>query len=772
MKLAKFNIFANNLRTEEFPPPYVQCVVYRLFNKMWFDSSNDILKDESLAERLSKFETHSSSKEKSSLDAWFPVIDLNAVVIATFSTSPVKKTRDKFQAILVRLLQNSENQYNAMHDALTGLYNKKSLEDCLKKSFNDVLQFNTNTSNSGLGQGSKAICILTFDIDHFKQVNDTFGHLYGDIVLKYFAIRLDTLLNELIKQYRNNIKFILGRNGGEEFLLILEGFIIKDDIETIAQMFLSHISDTPLPSDNEWEKFIDDNNSDSLNLPHVSDRRITTSIGISSPFYCQNPKDNIPEKILKIITESDTALYRAKAGGRNIFRNFSDIINEYGQVLEHHKETNKVIIDIGSQVGVLVGQEFLVYHPSFNGTTPFLYSDGRTTKRIGIYPRVVIGRIVVFDVQNEISFCDVIESPPTLYFASNSILEALPLGAITHLLKSNDSSITPRSNYLIASTELPNKINEMISSDKKPFIVTYVIENLDELSRMHGHASINKILAFLYEEIKAELGSSVVISQINQTEMITVIADNIFEDNHDKVLKVLNSVKIKCEGLANIIAGIYDYETLYNSCIENEEDDSKYILEKALDLSRYAASKEGRRSDNHITVFNSDTPAKVLDSHRKSGKYKQAIADYHKFKELGVMNASLENQFALCSLQEDYNNLDTALNALLIAVNLAPKNAMLNANYAILLFRKNLFNDAFKYIQTAKSISNFEIPKTYFAVFIITEYEYWKVNPTEIELNKLIEEIEYLITIPEEDRPFVSKNISLTEILEELKLYQ
>ncbi|MDP3586514.1 MAG: GGDEF domain-containing protein [Sulfuricurvum sp.] len=757
MKLAKFNIFADNLLTEEFPPPYVKCVVYRFFNGKWFDSNNDVLKDQSLAERLSKSETHNSSKEKSSLDAWFPIIELNAVVIATFSTSPVIKTRDKFQTILIRLLQNSENQYNAMHDALTGLYNKKSLEELLKESFDDILEFNINIDNTDLGQESKSICIMTFDIDHFKQVNDTFGHLYGDVVLKYFAIRLDILANEISKNYRNSIKFNLGRNGGEEFLLILEGFITNDHIETIAQKFLSYISDTPLLSDEEWK----DNNVTSLHLPHVSERRITTSIGISSLFYCQNAMDNSIENRLKLLNESDAALYRAKSGGRNTFRSFSDIISMYGQVLDHHKETNKVIIDIGSLVGGSIGQEFLVFHPDFNGSTPFLFSDGRTTKRIGTYPRFAIGRIVVFDVQKEISFCEVIEAPPLTYFQIGSYLEALPLGAISHLLKSNGLLHSLHRPFLVASSELPNLVKNIIDSNKKPYVATYVIVNLDELSRTHGHATINKTLALLYENIKLEFGSSAFISQINQTEMVLVIADDEYENNSDKVLDVIESVESKCDGLANIIAGIYDHQYLVTSCEERKaQDQSTYSANNALDLSRYAASKEGRLSSNKITNFNSFTPSIILDSHRKSGKFKQAIADYYKFKEIGVLNSNFENQFAITSLKSDYNELDAPLIALQLATTLSPQDGMFNANYAILLFRKNLFADALEYFQKAKMINGFKVPKIYRTAFAFTKYECWKEDHTKIDLHELIDEMENIITIDEKDRSFVSTDIS------------
>lgn len=764
MKLARYNIFISNL-TEDIKSTLCESfIIYRFFNNSWFDNFNNIILDSELIGKLNKSKSNfSSTKEINSLDAWFPVSQLNAVIIAKFSSSPIKNTRDKFQTVINRVLHNSENQYNAMHDSLTGLYNKKSLDDFLKNTFDEVLLFNTNIDNLDLGQESKAITLMTFDIDHFKQVNDTYGHLYGDIVLKYFAIRLDNLLQILSSAY-HNIEFFLSRNGGEEFVLVLVGFMTKDDVETIAQNFLSHISESPLPSEDEWNKYIIENNVTSPSLPHVSERRITTSIGISSLFYHQNIDENKIEKIIKIVNESDTALYRAKSGGRNTFRNFSEILNQYGQVLEHHKETNRVVIDIGSQVGVSVGQEFLVFPPSFDGSTPFLHSDGRTTKRIGVYPKVNIGRIVVFDVQNEISFCEVIISPPLTYFSVGSFLEALPLGAITHLLSSNDLTIFSRTNYLVPSTELTTKINDMTNLNKDPYVATYVIANLDELSRTHGHATINKTLAFLYEEIKLEFGSSVSISLINQTEMVTVIQDDMYENNSDKVSSIIKRVEEKCDGLANIIAGVYDHNALLESVIE-DYDKSDYLSVNALLFSRYAASKEGRQQSKKISHFTMFTPFHVIDSHQKSGKYQQAIADYYKFKELGIINSMLENQFAVCSLSDNKNDIETPLNALFFALSISPNDGMYNANYAFLLFIKKHFSEALIYINKAKTVKDFLIPKKYLAGFALTMYECWKIDPTLVDKNELINELINVSTLDDKNKLFYTLSYPSVDVI-------
>lgn len=89
-------------------------------------------------------------------------------------------------------------QHQATHDVLTGLYNRRFLEEQAEKVFTDF----TNSP----------ISILMIDIDHFKKVNDKFGHKTGDDVLQ--------LLAKIMTEERDN-NDIVCRYGGEEFLILL-----------------------------------------------------------------------------------------------------------------------------------------------------------------------------------------------------------------------------------------------------------------------------------------------------------------------------------------------------------------------------------------------------------------------------------------------------------------------------------------------------------------------------------------------------------------------
>lgn len=152
----------------------------------------------------------------------------------------------------------------ATHDALTGLLNRTALEQ-LRQRPDAMLKLEAATYT-----------LAVVDIDHFKQVNDKYGHLIGDEVLRAVA----EVIAGSIRQ-----EDIAVRYGGEEFLLVLLATPLSSAYE-IAERIRQSVMDAPLP------------------FP------VTVSIGIAAGM----PPQDTPEKVFEL---ADQALYRAKAGGRN-----------------------------------------------------------------------------------------------------------------------------------------------------------------------------------------------------------------------------------------------------------------------------------------------------------------------------------------------------------------------------------------------------------------------------------------------------------------------
>jgi diguanylate cyclase (GGDEF)-like protein/PAS domain S-box-containing protein len=165
--------------------------------------------------------------------------------------------------------ENQELLHRAHHDALTGLPNRHELdiriERCLERSVRDL----------------RKAALLTIDVDHFKQVNDTYGHVVGDECLKAVSARLQSRIRQADT---------LARTGGEEFTAIIGGLSSEDDAQKISSMLL-RIFDAPMA---------------------LSACEIHLSISIGVAIF---PDDGVDRETL--VRRSDDALYEAKRAGRN-----------------------------------------------------------------------------------------------------------------------------------------------------------------------------------------------------------------------------------------------------------------------------------------------------------------------------------------------------------------------------------------------------------------------------------------------------------------------
>ncbi len=165
----------------------------------------------------------------------------------------------------------------ALTDSLTGLYNRRYLEVHLEK-----LIENNAKSNKALG-------VIMMDIDHFKNVNDTYGHNVGDEILKVFAERIKDNLRSFD---------LVARLGGEEFVAILPD-ILPEQAYYIAERLRKSIADRAIKCSIK---------EGALN--------VTTSIGGAII-------NNAGHSITEILERADKCLYEAKNAGRNctIFEN-------------------------------------------------------------------------------------------------------------------------------------------------------------------------------------------------------------------------------------------------------------------------------------------------------------------------------------------------------------------------------------------------------------------------------------------------------------------
>jgi diguanylate cyclase (GGDEF)-like protein len=165
------------------------------------------------------------------------------------------------QRFKIAFIQKEAMQHLANTDYLTNLPNRRLVEKRLHENSNRDIEFS----------------VILFDVDHFKKINDTFGHDIGDQVLKEFA----KLIQENIRD-----KDIVGRWGGEEFVIIANDLNAKQ-----AVVFSDRL-----------RKLIEE-----TTFCHLT--KVTASFGVAE--YRQK------EKTKDVLKRADIALYMAKENGRN-----------------------------------------------------------------------------------------------------------------------------------------------------------------------------------------------------------------------------------------------------------------------------------------------------------------------------------------------------------------------------------------------------------------------------------------------------------------------
>ncbi len=160
-------------------------------------------------------------------------------------------------------------RHQACHDALTGVWNRAAVLDFLRRQLARADR-----------EGNSPVTVIMADLDHFKVVNDTYGHLAGDAVLR-----------ETARRFRASIRTYdgVGRYGGEEFVMVLPGcgledaLIRADQIRAAIAGFPVEGTASPIP--------------------------VTVSMGVATAVR--------ESELDSVMAAADSALYEAKRNGRN-----------------------------------------------------------------------------------------------------------------------------------------------------------------------------------------------------------------------------------------------------------------------------------------------------------------------------------------------------------------------------------------------------------------------------------------------------------------------
>lgn len=231
-----------------------------------------------------------------------------AVFIAplAFARQMFTRTQSLQEATVELEARQQENAYQALHDALTGLPNRAHFQSNLRETI----------EARSKRDGHELVAVMLMDLDHFKEINDTLGHHFGDLLLQEIGPRLSTVLRD---------GDLLARLGGDEFGILLPNIPDQQAAIGIAERILEEL-EKPL-------------SVESLQLD------VSGSIGIA--IYPQHSRD-----VEALIRRADVAMYSAKESGGGY--------EVYSASLDRHSPGR---LTLASQVRpALENREFVLYY--------------------------------------------------------------------------------------------------------------------------------------------------------------------------------------------------------------------------------------------------------------------------------------------------------------------------------------------------------------------------------------------------------------------------
>ncbi|WP_141694789.1 EAL domain-containing protein [Candidatus Thiodiazotropha endoloripes] len=222
----------------------------------------------------------------------------------------------EFVAVFSDITKHKENEeqirYQANYDALTGLPNRSLLSDRL------------NQAIAAAHRENWMLAVLFIDLDHFKVVNDTFGHVVGDELLQLVSARIKACLRE---------SDTVARFGGDEFIILLQDVTEMDSVANVATNIIDHIT----------------------RVFSLYGREIYIGASIGITVY---PDDAVNADSL--LRNADMAMYQAKERGRNTYQFFT------ASMQQHTLERRQLELDL--RQAIKRDELEIYYQPVINPT--------------------------------------------------------------------------------------------------------------------------------------------------------------------------------------------------------------------------------------------------------------------------------------------------------------------------------------------------------------------------------------------------------------------
>ncbi|MHC4428918.1 MAG: putative bifunctional diguanylate cyclase/phosphodiesterase [Planctomycetota bacterium] len=421
-------------------------------------------------------------------------------------TAQVERQKEYLEReVRVRRRAEEELRHAAFHDKLTGLCNRDLLVDRLERCI----------ERSGHRE-EYDFAVLFVDIDRFKEVNDTLGHFVGDQLLIAIAERFGACLRESdgVTRLEGNT---IARLGGDEFVVLLDGIRARGDANMVAERLLQTIT-TPF---------------------RIQGHEIKTTSSIGIAF-----QDSETDRAEDLLRNADTAMYYAKAGGKDRYEVFNKAMhNEATARLQRGKDLRDAIRNkefeiayqpiISLKSGRLAGFEALARwdNPERGVVSPVEFiADAEETGVI-----VQFGQWVLEEACKQLrTWHDDLKAEPSLAMSVNvskrQVAELESVDLIKEILK----------NTGVAGSNLRLEITESAIMEN-PDSIAEVLRQLKALGvQVHmddfgtGYSSLSYLHRFPLDVLK-----------IDRAFMSTLSADNNYADVVHTVVAMAHTLKMQ-----------------------------------------------------------------------------------------------------------------------------------------------------------------------------------------------------------------------------------
>ncbi len=546
----------------------------------------------------------------------------------------------------------------SMLDQLTGLYNEEHFFSLVRKEVEAVLSSITPgpeaTMDNGQSRHKASFCIILFNLDRFRSVNEIFGFSFGDKVLADLASHLKRLVPE---------QATLARLHQDNFALLWPQTSQKKCLQ-LARDITKTISDLTFEFD-------------------VSGEKLSMTVSAGSSLFPQDIKGpqfrQSAYELSKIIIEkAQQAMEMARENGGNRAYSFGSLLSQGGVVLET-LPLDRLVINLGKNVDTYEGQKFMVWSGRFNGQSEIIKESDKTA--LGHYPPIHKGEITIQETQDRISIAEVLYlNDPSWRIESGDKLSLL----------SDKDSLLEKESPLVQGDPQKDILTGLYSyrdflslwsrkrSEAKTFCMAMIkVHNLPRERHNQGIQSEN-LIQEIVKRLQNKLSRDIPGGRYSSTSLIFFLPAHKPEDLKP-VLAELSS-EIREEHGVFLYTGISAFPCLNFSSIDTLENCRKALEHASLENFPYVA------------VFDSVTLTISADRFFTKGDDFAALEEYKLALAAEESNILARNSMAVCYAR--LGRLELARKHFRQITEMENKNLMAWYNLACVCLKQDEISDA------------------------------------------------------------------------------